>query len=45
MNDSRQLKIVVINSLVAPEGADEAAQLQADCSVDFLRPPTPQAAP
>ncbi|GIZ51256.1 ANTAR domain-containing response regulator [Noviherbaspirillum aridicola] len=30
MNDSKQLKIVVINSLVAPEGADQAAQLQAE---------------
>jgi two-component system, response regulator / RNA-binding antiterminator len=30
MKDSRQLKIVVINSLVAPEGAGQAAQLQAE---------------
>ena len=30
MTDSRQLKIVVINSLVAPEGATEAAQRQAE---------------
>ena len=30
MNDSKQLKIVVINSLVAPEGADKAALLQAE---------------
>jgi two-component system, response regulator / RNA-binding antiterminator len=30
MNDSKQLKIVVINSLVAPEGADQAAQIQAE---------------
>ncbi len=30
MNDSRRLKIVVVNSLVAPDGADEAAIEQAD---------------
>jgi response regulator NasT len=30
MTDSKQLKIIVINSLVAPEGADEAAQEQAE---------------
>lgn len=30
MTDSRQLKIVVVNSLVAPEGADQAAQEQAE---------------
>jgi two-component system, response regulator / RNA-binding antiterminator len=30
MNDSRQLKIVVINSLVVPEGAGEAALIQAE---------------
>lgn len=30
MTDSKQLKIVVINSLVAPEGADRAAQVQAE---------------
>jgi len=30
MNDSRQLKIVVVNSLVAPEGAGQAAHLQAE---------------
>lgn len=30
MTDSKQLKIVVINSLVAPEGADHAAQMQAE---------------
>lgn len=30
MNDSKQLKIVVINSLVVPEGAGEAEQLQAE---------------
>jgi two-component system, response regulator / RNA-binding antiterminator len=32
MNDSKQLKIVVINSLVAPEGAGQAAQIQAECA-------------
>ena len=30
MNDSRRLKIVVVNSLVAPDGADNAAIEQAD---------------
>src|SRR3954453_3475559 len=30
MTDSKQLKIVVINSLVAPEGADHATQRQAE---------------
>ncbi|HCN90793.1 MAG TPA: response regulator [Oxalobacteraceae bacterium] len=30
MNDSRQLKIVVVNSLIAPEGADQAARQQAE---------------
>lgn len=30
MNDSRRLKIVVVNSLVAPDGADDAAIEQAD---------------
>lgn len=30
MTDSRQLKIVVINSLVAPAGADRAALIQAE---------------
>ncbi len=30
MNDSRRLKIVVVNSLVPPDGADEAAIEQAD---------------
>ena len=30
MNDSTQLKILVVNSLVAPEGADEATRVQAD---------------
>ncbi len=30
MNDSRRLKIVVVNSLVAPDGADAAAIEQAD---------------
>jgi response regulator NasT len=30
MNDSRRLKIVVVNSLVAPDGADQAAIEQAD---------------
>lgn len=30
MTDSKQLKIVVVNSLVAPEGADAAAQTQAE---------------
>ena len=30
MADSKQLKIVVINSLVAPAGADHAAQMQAE---------------
>lgn len=30
MTDSKQLKIVVVNSLVAPEGADEATQEQAE---------------
>ncbi len=30
MNDSRQLKIVVVNSLIAPEGADQAAKQQAE---------------
>ena len=30
MNDSRRLKIVVVNSLVAPDGADQAALEQAD---------------
>jgi response regulator NasT len=30
MTDPKQLKIVVINSLVAPEGADESAQRQAE---------------
>ncbi len=30
MNDSRRLKIVVVNSLVAPDGADESAIEQAD---------------
>ncbi|WP_334188275.1 ANTAR domain-containing response regulator [Noviherbaspirillum sp.] len=30
MTDSIQLKIIVINSLVAPEGADQAAQEQAE---------------
>jgi response regulator NasT len=30
MNDSKQLKIVVINSLVVPEGADQATQVQAE---------------
>jgi len=30
MTDSKKLKIVVVNSLVAPEGADEAAQEQAE---------------
>lgn len=30
MTDSKQLKIVVINSLVAPDGADEAARTQSE---------------
>jgi len=30
MTDSKQLKIIVINSLVVPEGADEAAREQAE---------------
>jgi two-component system, response regulator / RNA-binding antiterminator len=30
MTDSKQLKIIVINSLVAPEGADHAAHMQAE---------------
>ena len=30
MNDSRQLKIIVVNSIVVPEGADQAAKEQAD---------------
>lgn len=30
VTDSKQLKIVVVNSLVAPEGADEAAHEQAE---------------
>lgn len=30
MTDARQLKIVVINSLVAPDGAGHAAQMQAE---------------
>ena len=30
MNDSTHLKIVVVNSLVAPEGSGAAAQMQAD---------------
>ena len=30
MNDSTYLKILVVNSLVAPEGADEATRVQAD---------------
>ncbi len=30
MNDARQLKIIVINSLVAPDGADTATQRQAE---------------
>ncbi|HEV2611706.1 MAG TPA: ANTAR domain-containing protein [Noviherbaspirillum sp.] len=30
MTDSKQLKIIVINSLVAPEGADQAMQEQAE---------------
>ncbi len=30
MTDSKKLKIVVVNSLVAPEGADEAVQEQAE---------------
>lgn len=30
MNDSRKLKIVVVNSLVAPDGADDIAVEQAD---------------
>lgn len=30
MTDSKQLKIIVINSLVAPEGADQAEQEQAE---------------
>lgn len=34
MTDSKHLKIVVINSLVAPEGADEAMQEQAERARD-----------
>ena len=30
MNDSANLKIVVVNSLVAPEGSGHAVQLQAE---------------
>jgi two-component system, response regulator / RNA-binding antiterminator len=30
MTDSKQLKIIVINSLVAPKGADHAAHMQAE---------------
>jgi response regulator NasT len=30
MNDSRQLKIIVVNSIVVPDGADQAAKEQAE---------------